>query len=165
MKKVGFMFVVVAVVVMAGCTSVDHTTSRVGWSSYADIAVKNFEAVGVVFLESQEVFEYGPFGLSKSLKGSRIVWSDILAEAVNMGGDDIINVRIETTNQTERVKFIDFFTGYTLTYKYKATALAIKYTEAVEREKSGMGTSINLNSNGPEREFRAERGLFGATSE
>jgi uncharacterized protein YbjQ (UPF0145 family) len=163
MKKFSFMLLIAAVLALAGCTSVDHTTTKVGWSSYADIAVKNYEAMGVVFLESQEVFEYKPLGLAKSLKGSRIVWSDILAEAVKLGADDIINVRIETTNQTERVRFIDFFTGYTLTYKYKATALAIKYTdEAVDRQKSGMGTSINLSSNGPEREFQQESGLFGS---
>ncbi|MDR0730541.1 MAG: hypothetical protein LBF63_02660 [Treponema sp.] len=160
MKKFGFVLLIAAVAVLAACASVDHTTSKVGWSSYADIAVKNYEPLGVIFLESQEVFEYGPLGLTKSLKGSRVVWSDIMAEAITLGADDIINVRIEATNQTERVKFIDFFTGYTLTYKYKATALAIKYTdEAVNGQKSDSGTTINVGSNGPEHQFGIKSGI------
>jgi hypothetical protein len=43
------------------------------------------------------------------------------------------------TNQNNRMPaFIEYLTGYTITWKFKATALAIKYTDAVERAQSGL---------------------------
>jgi hypothetical protein len=139
MKKFGLMLLITAVLALAGCTSVDHTTNRVGWSSYAEVAVKDYEALGIVTLESQEVYERGPLGFTKSLKGTRIVWSDLMNEAAKLGADDIINVRIETNNLGEST-ILDWLTGYTVTYKHRATALAIKYKDAVERVKTEEGT-------------------------
>jgi hypothetical protein len=139
MKKFGFMLLITAVLALAGCTSVDHTTNRVGWSSYAEVAVKDYEPLGIVSLESQEVYIRGPLGITNSLKGTRIVWSDLMNEAAKLGADDIINVRIETNNMGETSIF-DFLTGYTWTFKHKATALAIKYKEAVERVKTEQGS-------------------------
>ncbi|MDR0669317.1 MAG: hypothetical protein LBF95_04470 [Treponema sp.] len=138
MKRFGFVLLAAALAVLAGCTSVDHTTNRVGWSSYAEVAVKDYEALGIVTLESQEVYTRGPLGFTKSLKGTRIVWSDLMNEAAKLGADDIINVRIETNNLGE-TSFLDFLTGYTITFKHKATALAIKYRGAVERVKTDQG--------------------------
>jgi uncharacterized protein YbjQ (UPF0145 family) len=136
MKK--FIVLVSAVALFASCHTTDFTTNKVGWSNYTDISVKDFQAVGVVSLESQEVYTYGPMGFKTSYKGSRIVWSDLMAEAAKLGADDVINVRIEQTNQNYyRPWFVEFFTGYAVTYKYKATALAIKYTGFVDRQKSG----------------------------
>ncbi|MDR3146584.1 MAG: hypothetical protein LBU21_09925 [Treponema sp.] len=139
MRRSGFVFLIAAVVVLAGCTSVDHTTNRVGWSSYAEVAVKDYEPLGIVTLESQEVYIRGPLGINRSLKGTRIVWSDLMNEAAKLGADDIINVRIETNNLGESSIF-DFITGYTVTFKHRATALAIKYKGAVERVKTEEGT-------------------------
>ena len=142
MKKF-LIIIAVVLVAFAGCKSYDLTTNKVGWSNYADISVKDFTVMGIVSLESQEVFTYGPFGLNKDYRGSRIVWSDLMAEAAKLGADDIINVRIEETNQNiRRPGIIEFFTGYTTTWKYKATALAVKYTESVDRQKSGRQDNL-----------------------
>ena len=139
MKKIVVVIAAVAALTaISGCKSFDLTTNKVGWSNYADISVKDFTVAGIINLESQEVFTYGPFRFQKSIRGSRIVWSDLMDEAARLGADDIINVRIEETNQNERRPgIIEFFSGYSVTWKYKATALAIIYTEAVDRQKSG----------------------------
>ena len=128
---------------VGGCRSYNLTTNKVGWSNYADISVKDYTVVGIITLESQEVSEYGPLGFKKSYKGSRIVWSDLMAEAERLKADDVINVRIEETNYNERrPRFVEFFTGYTTTWKYKATALAIKYTNPIDRQKSGRADNL-----------------------
>jgi hypothetical protein len=159
MKKVIVSLLILSVLFLAGCKTTDLTTNKVGWSSYADISVKDYEVLGIVTLESQEVFEASPFFINKSLKGSRIVWSDLIAEAAKLGADDVINIRIETTDRNRRVpRFVEFFTGYTYTYYYKASGLAIKYTNAVERAQSGKASTLNLPSSGPERQFLQETG-------
>ena len=136
MKK--FLFVITAIVIFAGCRSYDLTINKVGWSNYSDISVKDFTVLGIITIESQEVFTYGPLGLQKDYRGSRIVWSDLMAEAAKLGAEDVINVRIEETNLNNRKpRIIEFLIGYTTSWKYKATALAVKYTEPVERQKSG----------------------------
>jgi hypothetical protein len=157
MKKVIVTVVILSVLIVAGCTSTDLTTNKVGWSNYAEVAIKDYEVVGIINLESQEVYEATPFGFNKSLKGSRIVWSDLMAEAVRMGANDVINIRIEATDQNRRRPgFIEFLTGYTYTYTYKATGLAIKYTTAVEQVKSSIGSELNPPSSGPQQEFLQE---------
>jgi hypothetical protein len=147
------MFLIAAAAVLSGCRSVDHTTNRVGWSAYAEVAVKDYEGLGIVSVESQEVYTYGPLGLIKSLKGTRIVWSDLMAEAVKLGADDIINVRIETNMLRRRIWLIDFIIGYTSTYQHKATALAIKYKDAVDRIKSDRGAGNTVPDFNPARGF------------
>jgi len=135
-------------ILVSGCSTFDLTTNKVGWSNYADISVKDFTVVGIISLDSQEVFTYGPMGFNKSYKGSRIVWSDLMAEAKKMGADDVINVRIEEQNQNyKRPRIIEFFSGYTTTWKYKATALAIKYTTPVDRQKSGREDNLRGQNN------------------
>jgi uncharacterized protein YbjQ (UPF0145 family) len=155
MKKAIVSVLVLGVLVLAGCKTTDITTNKVGWSNYAEISVKDYDAVGIISVESQEVFEYSPLGINKSLKGSRIAWSDLMAEAAKLGADDVINIRIEVTDRNSRIpRFFEFFTGYTVTYYYKGTGLAIKYNaESVERGVSHTRTTINLPSSGPEREF------------
>jgi uncharacterized protein YbjQ (UPF0145 family) len=157
MKKAIISALVLAALILVGCKSTDLTTNKVGWSNYANISVKDYTVLGIVTLESQEVYQASPLGINKSLKGSRIVWSDLMAEAAKLGADDVINIRIETTDQNNRKpKFFDFITGYSYTYYYRAVGLAIKYTEAVDRGISQGGSSINLPSSGPEREFIKE---------
>jgi hypothetical protein len=160
MKKT--IFLVLAAVMFAGCTTTDLTTNKVGWSNYVTVSVKDFETVGVISLESQEVFEAGPLGFEKSLKGSRIVWSDLMAEAIKLGADDVVNVRVETTDKNRRrIAFFDWLLGYTYTYQYRATGLAIKYTDAVERVESRVGSTLNIPSSGPEKEFVSSTGQSG----
>ena len=149
MKKfIVFTAVAAAMTFFAGCSTFDLTTNKVGWSNYAEISVKDYMVLGIITLESQEAFEYGPFGFNKSYKGSRIVWSDLMAEAARLGANDVINVRIEETNYNHRIpRFFEFFTGYSTTWRYKATALAIKYTDAVERQKSVRQDNLSGQNN------------------
>ena len=150
-----FLIIFAAILVLAlcaGCRTYELTNNKVGWSSYSDISVKDYEVLGIITVESQIVHEYGPLGFRKSFRGSHIVWSDLMIEAEKLGANDVINVRIEETNYNYRVTtagfferearqiyspgLIEFFTGYNSTWRYKATALAIKYTEAIDRQKS-----------------------------
>ena len=144
MKRILILIVTLAALsILAGCQTYDLTKNKVGASNFADIAVKDFVVMGIINLESQEVSEYGPLGIHKIYRGSRIVWSDLMAEAARMGADDIINVRIEETNYNfKRPSFIDYLAGYTSTWKYKATALAIKYTDPIDRQKSGRADNL-----------------------
>jgi hypothetical protein len=88
-----------------------------------------------------------------------------MAEAARLGADDIINIRIDTTDRNNRVpRFIEFFTGYTYTYYYKASGLAIKYTGAVERVRAQKASTLNIPSSGPEKKFLQETGQTNAES-
>ena len=149
MKKYLVIFVVLAALTMiAGCKTYDLTTNRVGWSSYADIAVKDYTIMGIITLESQLSHTYSPFGLRKSYTGSNILWSDLMAQAARMGADDIINVRIEQINQGTRIpRALEFITGYTITWKYRATALAIKYEESIDGQRSVRADNLRGQEN------------------
>jgi hypothetical protein len=147
MKKALPAALVTAALILAGCTTTDLSTNKVGWSNYAEIAVKDFETLGIITVESQEVVIASFLGINKNRRGSRVVWSDLMAEAAKLGADDIINVRIDVVDQNTRTP-LDFIIGWTHTYNYKGTALAIKYTEAVtttvEKEHRQATTTINL---------------------
>ena len=108
-----------------GCTTTDLTTNKTGWSDYAEIAVKDFEPVGVVRVTSKEVFETGPFGFKKSSTGSKVTYDMLIAEAVKLGAHDIINVRIDVANKSSSGPF-DYFKGTKKEIEYIGTALAIK---------------------------------------
>ena len=99
-----------------GCTTTDLTTNKTGWSDYAEIAVKDFDPVGVVRVTSKEVFRVEPFGFKKSSTGSKVTYDMLIAEAVKLGAHDIINVRIDVANKSSSNPFsspFDFFTGST----------------------------------------------------
>jgi len=115
-----------------GCTTTDLTTNKTGWSDYAEIAVKDFDPVGVVRVTSKEVFRVEPFGLKKSSTGSKVTYDMLIAEAVKLDAHDIINVRIDVANKSSSSPF-DFFTGSTKEIEYIGTALAIKYKNPPEQ--------------------------------
>ena len=133
-----------------GCTTTDLTTNKTGWSDYAEIAVKDFDPVGVVRVTSKEVFRVEPFGLKKSSTGSKVTYDMLIAEAVKLDAHDIINVRIDVANKSSSSPF-DFFTGSTKEIEYIGTALAIKYKNPPEQagRHSGarLGDSEMLRSN------------------
>ena len=115
-----------------GCTTTDLTTNKTGWSDYAEIAVKDFDPVGVVRVTSKEVFRVEPFGFKKSSTGSKVTYDMLIAEAVKLDAHDIINVRIDVANKSSSSPF-DFFTGSTKEIEYIGTALAIKYKNPPEQ--------------------------------
>jgi hypothetical protein len=115
----------------------------VGWSDYADVAVKDFQTLGIVTLKSEAELKVGPLHLNKSLVGSTITYSMLLDEAKKLGAEDIINVRIDTTIKGETT-IIDFIIGRTQKVIFTGTALAIKYTNAIERVKSANQEEIKF---------------------
>ena len=131
MKKL--LFFTIAVLAMAACTSNNYTASMTGVSDYSTVVVKDFTSLGIITVKTTEIHHSGPFGIQKSVEGSKITFSDLMQEAAKLEADDIINVRIDmNANYTQG--FFDFFTGWTRTFTYTGTALAIKYTNMLNTE-------------------------------
>ncbi len=124
-----------------GCSTTDLTTNKTGWSDYAEIAVKDFEPVGVVRVTSKEVFKIGPFALKRSSIGSKVTYDMLIAEAVKLGAHDIINVRIDVVKKSSSSPF-DFITGTTREVEYIGTALAIKYKNPPEQAGRHFGARL-----------------------
>jgi uncharacterized protein YbjQ (UPF0145 family) len=144
MKKSVLVFLggLLALTLMGCSTTVDLTTNKTGWSDYAVVAVKDFEALGVVTVTATEVMTAGPFEIIQTYTGSSVTYADIMAEAVKLGADDIINVRIDVTSDYT-VSVFDRLTGWSRTYVYTGTALAIKYGEKVDtKTQEGHFTSV-----------------------
>lgn len=123
------------------CISSYLTTNKTGWSDYAEIAVKDFEPVGVVRVTSKEVFETGPFGFKKSSTGSKVTYDMLIAQAVKLGAHDIINVRIDVANKSSSGPF-DYFKGTKKEIEYIGTALAIKYKNPPEQAGRHFGARL-----------------------
>lgn len=121
--------VLLMVLALSSCVTSNLTTNKTGWSDYAGIAIKDFSVVGHVRVESEEVTVVGPFRFNSSYTGGKITYDMLLEAAKKIGGDDIINVRIDSVGDSKRSLF-DFFTGYTSNRTYIGNALAIKYTTA-----------------------------------
>ncbi|GHV46414.1 hypothetical protein AGMMS49546_34360 [Spirochaetia bacterium] len=147
MKRTGLIFAVVLALVMAACTTTNLTTNRSGLSDSVDTAVKDFETLGIVTLKTQEIIETTPLGLYKNITGSRVTYTSLLAEAVKLGADDVTNVRIDVQTETTKTPF-DFLIGSKATYSYTGTALAIKYTNSIERVQSSNQNGINTGNPG-----------------
>lgn len=130
-----------AVFLMSACTTVDLATNRTGWSDYAETAVKDFEPVGIVRVTSKETFTVLPFRILKKKSGSKITYDMLISEAVKLGADDIINVRIDTIDKNTRHLFM-FITGSKREIEYIGTALAIKYKNPVESVGKNAGSAI-----------------------
>lgn len=101
------------------------------------VAVKDFETKGVIFVTSEIVYD-----INGDKNGSEITYEMLMREAVKLGADDVINVRID---QHDVIANQDYYKLNTLTnaeeYSYResypkktiytATGLAIKYTDAI----------------------------------
>lgn len=123
-------FAVVALMVLAGCTTNDLSTAEVGWSNYSDIVAKDFEVVGIVTATAQEVHSKSPFWFSIKTEGGTVTYADLMQKAAAMGADDIINIRVDKREESSMSWIFDFIKGSKKTYTYTATATAIKYTTA-----------------------------------
>jgi hypothetical protein len=132
MKKAGTMCGLILLSVLTGCSTTSFSNELAGRTDYVNMAVKDFVGLGIIFVESVEEFTAGPFGFNKSHTGSQITYADLLTKAAELGADDIANIRIDITTDHIKNNFVDFFRGYKKTYTYKGTALAIKYTDAVD---------------------------------
>lgn len=133
MKKIAVLCAMVALLVLAGCSSVDFTQSDSGSINSSAIVAKDFDVVGVVSVEHTEVIEEKFFGLIKNHTGSKPVYNDLMEQAQAKGGDDIINVRVDKTEIWDG--------GSVKTYKYVTTAIAIKYKDAQPQVPAASGSS------------------------
>jgi uncharacterized protein YbjQ (UPF0145 family) len=132
MKKSVFI-IIMAVFVLAACTTTDYTANMAGASDYATVTVKDFVTLGIVTVHATEIHHSSPFGVKKSIEGSKITFSDLMQEAAKLEADDIINVRIDMNANYTKGAF-DWFTGWTRVYNHVGTALAIKYTDNLASE-------------------------------
>jgi uncharacterized protein YbjQ (UPF0145 family) len=132
MKKAVLFFAVLTALVLAGCSTTQFSNELAGRTDYVNMAVKDFEGLGIIFVQSVEEFSAGPLGFNKAHTGSQITYADLLTKAAELGADDIANIRIDINTDHVKNNFADFFRGYKITYTYTGTALAIKYTSAVD---------------------------------
>ena len=113
----------------------NSTGALSGTIENAVLAVKDYDVKGVIWVQSQEKEIKSNSGVI--LSGSKITHGMLMAEAVKLGADDVINLRVDVSISEELVK-----TGSrgnpgravqekVVVYNYSATALAIKYTKAV----------------------------------
>jgi hypothetical protein len=131
MRKLVICAIILTLCVLAACTSNNYSSNLTGASDYSTVAVKDFISLGIVTVNSTEIHSSGPFGFTKSIEGSKITFADLMQEAAKLEADDIINVRIDIKSNYTKGAF-DWLIGWTRTYNYTGTALAIKYTEKVE---------------------------------
>ncbi|MBB6482649.1 hypothetical protein [Spirochaeta isovalerica] len=133
-KKVLIALFILIGITFTGCKSVDMTSNKTGWSDYASIVVKDYEVIDHIFVESTEVTKVGIFKFKTTISGSTITYDMLIKEAIALGADDVINVRIEAQDLSNKSFLNSLFGGYTETIKYTANALAIKYLDEAEAE-------------------------------
>jgi hypothetical protein len=133
MKKITLLSLIVLVIGLASCTSNNYTASLAGVADNSTITVKDFVTLGIITVHSTEIHQSSPFGMVRSVYGSKITFADLMQEAAKLEADDIINVRIDMNTSYSKTAF-DWITGWTRTYSYTGTALAIKYTEKIDSE-------------------------------
>ena len=123
--------VTVLIIVFSACTTNNFTANLSGTSDYSTVAVKDFVTLGIITVRSSEIHHSKPFGFSKGIEGSKITFADLMQEAAKLEADDIINVRIDMHANYKKGAF-GWLTGWTRTFNYTGTALAIKYTDMLE---------------------------------
>ena len=133
MRKLFVIAGLLTAIAVMGCTSTNYSASMAGASDYSTVAVKDFTTLGIVTVRASEIHHSGPLGFTKSIEGSKITFSDLMQEAAKLEADDIINVRIDMNSNYTKGAF-DWLTGWTKTYSYTGTALAIKYTDKLDTE-------------------------------
>ena len=134
MRKLFVIAVLLTALVLAGCTSTNYSASMAGASDYSTVAVKDFTTLGIVTVRATEIHHSGPLGFTKSIDGAKITFTDLMQEAAKLEADDIINVRIDMNSNYTKGAF-DWLTGWTRTYSYTGTALAIKYTDKLDTDR------------------------------
>ena len=104
--------------------------------SYPDLVpyttLRDFEIKGVIFVESKVTID-----VNGERNGSEITNYMLMKEAQKLGGDDVVNIKIDEKEESEVVDGYDSKLKFLkrkykkISYIYHATALAIKYTDAI----------------------------------
>ena len=152
MGTAGLVGAALAATLLGACTTTNVASNRTGWSEYATIATKDYATVGIVRVTSEETRKRSVFGIVTSHTGSQITYDMLIGEAKALGADDIINVRIDRVDRTvhSTVPAIEFLIGYTETYSYTGTALAISYRDATATPRQSTRASVSGLGGGPE---------------
>jgi len=129
MKKFILIFTVLAII-LASCNTnpnprIDHTYSHSGVTNNVNIVTKDFESLGIIFVNSVEVID----SLGNHT-GSKITYEMFMREAAKLKADDIINIKIDANQMEKKVKSPEGVESKVTTFFYTGTALAIKYTTA-----------------------------------
>ncbi|MBR3627997.1 MAG: hypothetical protein IKN42_04010 [Elusimicrobia bacterium] len=110
--------------------------------------LRDYVIKGVIFVESKVTID-----VNGERTGSEITNYMLMKEAQKLGANDIINVRIDereeskvVDNYDKNAKFID--REYKKrSYVYQATALAIKYTNAIYGDKATLESKNSITIN------------------
>jgi uncharacterized protein YbjQ (UPF0145 family) len=108
---------------VAGCSSTTGSVRKVGWSNYTGIPSKDYTVAGVIILRVSD---------TKTLN------ADLMAEAVKLGADDIINIRVDVEIDDKGKQQI-----------VAATAVAIKYAESLTSSTSITTDKTNVIEKSP----------------
>jgi len=138
MNKLGTIFAVLAAFTLGACSTANYTTNMTGVADFSTVAAKDFITLGIITVRATEVHSSGPFGINRRVEGSKITFADLMQEAARLEADDVINIRIDIHSNYTRSVF-DWLTGWTRTFHYTATALAIRYTYMVESADPQLG--------------------------
>ena len=108
---------------------INYTYPHDGKANNANIVVKDYEPLGIIFVKSTEVVDGGG-----NHTGSKITYEMLMKEAQKLDAHDVINIRIDVNQIEEIVKDKNGYDVTRTTYNYTASALAIKYTTAIQAE-------------------------------
>jgi len=158
-KKIGLHFLAItalAFFVVLGLASAstpsaknDYSYPQSGVTNNVNIAAKDFKTLGVIFVNSVEVIDS-----QGNHTGSKITYEMFMREAVKLGADDVINMKIDVNIKTDKET-----TKTITTYSYTGTGLAIKYTDAVNGTISGNSVITGINTSTPPVESNLFKGL------
>ena len=111
---------------LCACTTVNYTSAFTGKTDRVRLAHKNFVIVGPVTVQAVEKHSAGPLGIVKTVEGSKVTYTSLIQKAANMEADDIIDVRIDV-NTVSKTTLAEWLTGWTRTYTFTGTAIAIRF--------------------------------------
>lgn len=146
MKKTLVLFSSLAIIALAltSCKTLHYESQDSGETlNVTQLAVKDYDIIGPCTVTATATEKATIFSSSKV--GSEVVYPMLLEKAVEMGGQDVINVRVAKKEDAD-IKLYGIFYKE-ITYTYTATALAIKYnnhnleTKAIY-DKDGKVTAI-----------------------
>jgi len=135
--------VILVVFVFSSCVTppvVNHSYPQFGSSGNATLAVKDFAPVGLIFVTSSETID----SLGNH-RGSKITYEMLMREAQKLDANDVINIKIDV-NQVVEVTNAAGFEVVKTTFNYTASALAIRYTNAIAVEGRGARTQDISNA-------------------
>jgi len=119
---------------------VNYTLPVVGITNNANIPVKDYTPVEIVFVSSVEIIDS-----NGNHTGSKITYEMFMREAVKLQAHDIINIKIDVNRET-KTKKINGKDVVVNTYTYKGMGLAIRYTNAIVIESNNTTTGLPTES-------------------